>query len=87
MAGTLAQTIAYPLDLVRRRMQVQDMLPGADKYYGMSDGFRRIWRNEGIVGFYRGLIPNYAKVIPSISLSFVVYEELRRAMKIKQSKA
>lgn len=58
------------------------MLPDVERYWGMTDAFQRIWRREGIVGFYRGLVPNYVKVIPSISLSFVVYEELKRVFKL-----
>ncbi len=29
------------------------------------------------LGFYRGLVPNYAKVVPAISVSFYIYEELK----------
>lgn len=36
-----------------------------------------IWQADGIRGLYRGIIPNFMKVIPAVSISYVVYEKLR----------
>jgi solute carrier family 25 phosphate transporter 23/24/25/41 len=85
IAGTAGQTVAYPLDLVRRKLQVQGFAGSFDKtshYNGMIDAFRGIWKKEGIRGFYRGLWPNYLKVVPSIAITFLVYEQLKRLFKI-----
>ena len=38
-AGTLASTVCYPLDTVRRRMQMRGRT-----YAGQVDAFRTIWR-------------------------------------------
>jgi solute carrier family 25 folate transporter 32 len=35
----------------------------------------KIWRQDGAVGFFRGIIPNILKVVPSSALTFLVYEE------------
>lgn len=35
---------------------------------------RTIIAQEGFRGLYQGMLPNYLKVVPSISISFVVYE-------------
>lgn len=43
----------------------------------MSGLFRHIIRTEGVKGLYRGLAPNFMKVIPSVSISYVVYEHLK----------
>lgn len=43
----------------------------------MTDLFRHIFKTEGIRGLYRGLTPNFMKVIPSVSISYVVYEYLK----------
>jgi solute carrier family 25 phosphate transporter 23/24/25/41 len=86
VAGTMAQTISYPMDLVRRRLQVQgfasDIDLGDKKYKGITDAFVRIFREEGIRGFYRGLVPNFIKVVPAISVSFYVYETMKQFLKI-----
>jgi hypothetical protein len=39
-----------------------------------------IWYNEGIIGLYRGLVPNMLKVIPSVSISYLVYETVSKAI-------
>lgn len=43
----------------------------------MSHLFRHIVRTEGAIGLYRGLAPNFMKVIPAVSISYVVYENLK----------
>lgn len=85
-AGLLAQTFAFPLDTVRRRLQVQgfasDLSLNDRHYKGVTDAFVRIYREEGILAFYRGLVPNFLKVVPSISISFYVYEMMKQILKI-----
>jgi solute carrier family 25 phosphate transporter 23/24/25/41 len=88
-AGAVAQTVAYPLDLVRRRIQVQGFTGATSgggggvntrHYTGMIDAFVKIYKYEGIRGFYQGLWPNYVKVVPAMAVSFLVYEELRMVL-------
>lgn len=43
----------------------------------MTSLFRQILRTEGAFGLYRGLAPNFMKVIPAVSISYVVYENLK----------
>lgn len=85
-AGLLAQTFAFPLDTVRRRLQIQGFssdLGLTDRHYkGVTDAFIRIYREEGVLAFYRGLVPNFLKVVPSISISFYVYEMMKKVLKI-----
>eukprot|EP01090_Pellita_catalonica_P007134 TRINITY_DN17747_c0_g1_i1.p1 TRINITY_DN17747_c0_g1~~TRINITY_DN17747_c0_g1_i1.p1 ORF type:complete len:392 (-),score=50.22 TRINITY_DN17747_c0_g1_i1:98-1108(-) len=86
LAGSIAQTTAYPLDLVRRRLQVQGFLenPKGVHYKGMFDAFKQIWRTEGFTGFYRGLAPNYLKVVPALAVQFTVWEEMKRMWNISK---
>ena len=62
LAGAIAQTVSYPLDLIRRRMQVQDFVPGAVKYSGVCNAVVCIIRAEGWKALYKGLTANYCKV-------------------------
>jgi solute carrier family 25 phosphate transporter 23/24/25/41 len=39
-----------------------------------------IWQADGVRGLYRGIVPNFMKVIPAVSISYVVYEKLRTAL-------
>jgi solute carrier family 25 (mitochondrial phosphate transporter), member 23/24/25/41 len=95
VAGTTGQTIAFPLDVVRRRMQMSGWagaaaLHGADAahstavaYKGMTDCFVRTVREEGVRALFKGLWPNYIKVVPSIAIAFVSYEQLKEAMGVQ----
>ncbi|KIL62548.1 hypothetical protein M378DRAFT_12756 [Amanita muscaria Koide BX008] len=74
LAGSISQTLTYPFDVLRRKMQVTGMKDGSIKYSGAFDALRSILRAEGVGGLYRGLWPNLLKVAPSIATSFFIYE-------------
>ncbi|XP_004849332.1 calcium-binding mitochondrial carrier protein SCaMC-2 isoform X2 [Heterocephalus glaber] len=76
ISSTCGQLASYPLALVRTRMQAQASIEGAPEVT-MSGLFKQILRTEGAFGLYRGLAPNFMKVIPAVSISYVVYENLK----------
>ena len=75
------QTVAYPLDTVRRVLQVQDSVHAAsvsgERYSGMMDALVRLVRRDGVMVLYSGLWANYLKVVPSVGISFVVFEAVK----------
>jgi solute carrier family 25 (mitochondrial phosphate transporter), member 23/24/25/41 len=75
LAGATAQTITYPLDVIRRGMQVTKKLNLG--YDNTIQAFAIIWKDYGIRGFYRGLVPNLLKVAPAIAVSFVTFEQTK----------
>ncbi|KAF5937141.1 hypothetical protein HYC85_024647 [Camellia sinensis] len=89
VAGTVGQTVAYPLDVIRRRMQMVGWSNAASvvtgdgrskvplEYTGMIDAFRKTVRHEGFRALYKGLVPNSVKVVPSIAIAFVTYEQVK----------
>lgn len=72
-AGFFAQTVSYPLEVIRRRMQVGGVV-GDGHRLGMAETARRIWWERGYRGFFVGLSIGYMKVIPLAATSFFVYE-------------
>ena len=40
----------------------------------MVDTFKKILKNEGILGFYKGLTPNLLKIFPTSGVFFIFYE-------------
>ncbi|TFK74067.1 mitochondrial carrier [Pluteus cervinus] len=74
LAGSISQTLTYPFDVLRRKMQMTGMKGGSIKYSGAFDALASILRAEGVQGLYRGLWPNLLKVAPSIATSFFTYE-------------
>ncbi|MCJ1396450.1 hypothetical protein MMC18_009340 [Xylographa bjoerkii] len=73
LAGLISQTVSYPLEVIRRRMQVGGAV-GDGHRLGMGETTRRIWAEKGARGFWVGLTIGYAKVVPMVAISFWVYE-------------
>jgi len=75
----MGQVVAYPLETVSRRMQVQGMKGGAQLSFASC--LNEIVKSEGISGLYRGLGPATARVIPMALVSFGTYEVVRQLIK------
>ena len=45
-----------------------------DAREGTTALLRLIVTKEGLRGLYRGLLPNFVKVLPAVSISYAVYE-------------
>lgn len=46
----------------------------------MVGQFKYIISHEGVPGLYRGITPNFLKVIPAVSMSYVVYEHMKKVL-------
>ena len=78
-AGTLAVTLTYPTDLLRRLMQLSGT-KGYPKYSSMFDATIKVVRAEGPVGLYKGYIACLLKVAPSMAILFWCNEILKSYM-------
>jgi len=65
--------VAYPLHLVRTRLQAQG-LNGMRTYSGIVGCLQETVRKDGFVGLYTGFGANLLKAIPSISISYAIFE-------------
>ncbi|KAE8143093.1 mitochondrial carrier domain-containing protein [Aspergillus pseudotamarii] len=77
IAGIVAQTVAYPIDILRRRMQVGSVVGSSS---GISETARRVMREKGVRGFYVGLTIGYVKMAPMVAMSFYVYDRMKRLL-------
>lgn len=82
-AGTVAQTACHPLDVVRKRLQLQGISGRPVQYKSMVDAAVRIVKTEGFGALYRGLQPMYVSAIPSAGVSYVVYESVKRMLGVR----
>jgi len=73
IAGLVSQTASYPLEVIRRRMQVGGAV-GDGHRMNMAETARKIWLERGWRGFFVGLSIGYVKVVPMVATSFYVYE-------------
>ncbi|KAI8087623.1 ADP,ATP carrier protein [Gilbertella persicaria] len=81
LAGLVAQTSSYPLEVIRRRMQVGGLL-NPHKFVGFMDTTKEIYRVKGLKGYYVGLSIGYIKVVPMVAISFAVYERMKQLLDI-----
>ena len=77
VSTTIGQVVSYPLQLIRTRLQAQGMKERAVVYKGALDCFKQTVAGEGIMGLYKGLLPNMLKALPAMSISYAVYERCR----------
>jgi len=83
------QLAAYPFALIRTKLQSQAglglklSLPVEQTHaFGLA---RYIVRTEGVRGLYRGIVPNFCKVAPAVSISYYVYERSRVHLGLKMT--
>lgn len=74
-AKLVAGAVTYPYQVLRSRLQNYR----ADERFGR--GFRgvvwRMWCEDGLKGFYRGLVPAVVRVMPATWVTFLVYENVK----------
>ena len=80
VAGAAAEFSTYPLEVVRRRMQLQGGTSSVSQVFGV-DAFKRmtmtlsvILKRKGIAGLYVGSVPSVMQVLPSAALGYYSYE-------------
>ena len=87
-AGALAQTVVYPLDLLRRRMQVTGMAGEANRSVVADStwmGLRRIVKDGGGPrSLFSGIGATYLKVMPATAIGMTVTNKIVMGYKESQ---
>lgn len=76
VAGLVSQTSSYPLEVIRRRMQVAGAV-GDGHRLRIGETAKLIVKERGIPGFFVGLTIGYVKVVPMAAVSFYTYERFK----------
>ena len=80
-SSTCGQVVAYPLQLVRTKLQAQGMEGRPQRFTGIFDCIHQTVQANGVRGLYKGIGPNFLKAVPAISISYLVYEKTSRYLK------
>lgn len=82
LSGFCTKLIVYPLDLVKRRLQIQGFSKGR-KTYGkhfvckhLLQCMYRVVRKEGMLGLYKGLSSSLLKAAITSAIFFTFYDKL-----------
>jgi solute carrier family 25 folate transporter 32 len=75
LSKLVAGAVTYPFQVIRSRLQNYN----SEEQFGR--GIRgvvfQLWREEGLRGFYRGLMPGVVRVLPATWVTFLVYENVK----------
>ncbi|GLU22398.1 hypothetical protein SLE2022_384780 [Rubroshorea leprosula] len=82
LAGLFGQTLTYPLDVVRRQMQVDIQQRGGAGYKNTMQGLVAIVQNQGWRQLYSGASINYMKAIPSVAICFTSFDLMKHWLHI-----
>jgi len=87
LGGAAAQASAHPLDVIRRRMQMQtmnkrkggkdDVKTSERPYSNMFTGLYRVGKDEGWHVLFNGLGPACLEKIPSTAFGYYIYEGMK----------
>ncbi|EER34709.1 hypothetical protein CTRG_01570 [Candida tropicalis MYA-3404] len=71
--------LIYPLDVLRKRYQVASMAGGelGFQYRSVAHALHSIFTTEGFFGAYKGLTANLYKIVPSMAVSWLVYDTMK----------
>ncbi|KAG2392565.1 hypothetical protein C9374_011290 [Naegleria lovaniensis] len=87
LAGSFASVITLPFDVIKTRIQTQHKISADSHYSGYRDAVVKIFKHEGFAGFFRGITPRLIYTIPSTSITFYMYEFLKKWFHINTTAA
>jgi hypothetical protein len=82
-SGALATLATFPMDTIRRRMQIQNLHLAPQERLSAYQHVHTMVTKEGFKSLYRGLTPELLKVIPMVGTLFVVYEKTKDWLGVK----
>lgn len=74
-SGAFGASVVWPLNMLRTRLQTQGTVVHPRTYGGIVDVTRQTVRGEGVRGLFRGITPNLIKVVPAVSITYIVYDK------------
>eukprot|EP00511_Aplanochytrium_stocchinoi_P002570 CAMPEP_0204827170 /NCGR_PEP_ID=MMETSP1346-20131115/4708_1 /ASSEMBLY_ACC=CAM_ASM_000771 /TAXON_ID=215587 /ORGANISM="Aplanochytrium stocchinoi, Strain GSBS06" /LENGTH=426 /DNA_ID=CAMNT_0051955509 /DNA_START=26 /DNA_END=1306 /DNA_ORIENTATION=- len=74
VAAIFSQSIAYPIDTIRRHMQVAGGLGQKSSYNTTFECIRAIYKANGWRGFYKGLVANASRAGPQTGIEFACFD-------------
>ena len=89
VSSICGQVVAYPMQVLRTKLQSQGqcinlklkdgsvVVKECPEFGGIKDCCRKTLMQDGVRGFYKGIMPNFMKSVPAISISYLVFEKTK----------
>lgn len=75
-AGTLGCCVNIPFDVAKSRIQGPQPVCGEVKYRGTARVIAMVYREEGFLALYKGLVPKIMRLGPGGAIMLLVYENV-----------
>eukprot|EP00105_Crassostrea_gigas_P000152 XP_011411870.1 PREDICTED: mitochondrial 2-oxodicarboxylate carrier-like [Crassostrea gigas] len=76
-AGFVEVSLMHPLDLMKTRFQIQRGPDDPNRYTSLADCFKKMYRNEGALSFYKGILPPLMAETPKRAVKFFTFERYK----------
>ena len=83
MSGAIGASAVYPLNVLRTRLQSQGTVIHPPTYNGIVDVTVKTIKGEGWRGLFKGITPNLLKVVPAVSITYVVYDNSKKVLGLR----
>lgn len=79
-AGFIEICLMHPLDIAKTRLQMQSKLTsgGGQHYKGVFDCFAKMYRAEGILSYWKGILPPILVETPKTAVRFFTFEQSKK---------
>ncbi|XP_027736510.1 mitochondrial 2-oxodicarboxylate carrier isoform X5 [Empidonax traillii] len=74
VSGTIASIINIPFDVAKSRIQGPQPVPGEIKYRTCFKTMATVYKEEGFLALYKGLLPKIMRLGPGGAVMLLVYE-------------
>ena len=82
-SGAFGASVVYPMNLLRTRLQSQGTAIHPPTYTGMWDVTVKTVEGEGVKGLFKGITPNLLKVVPAVSITYVIYDNSKKMLGLR----
>lgn len=80
ISSAVAQVATYPLALMGTLMQASGLPAQPQRYHSLLECARAIIAVGGVRSLYRGLLPTLLRSVPSLAISYPVFERCKRTL-------
>jgi len=82
ISGIIAATLFYTADIIRRKMQLSGLDISVPRFRGTFDCLKYMYKNKGILSFYKGLNAQLLTTVPSTAIMFTINERMKKMLKM-----
>ena len=69
----------HPLDLVKTRFQLQSNA-SVERYNGLADCMKKMYKSEGLLSFWKGVVPPILVETPKRAWKFCTFEQFKKVL-------